>query len=197
MKTQLLYSLVAALLIGWMSAPVQAQDTGGIVAVLDVAKVFDQNADFKAKMDQIKNQAESLKQQIQAKQEKIRTDAAQLQEYEVGSPDRNQLEAALEQRQAALRTEARQAEQDLLNREARIYYDTYKQMQTVVASIAQEYGISLVLRFESDPIDPDNRPEVIKGVNRAVVYHHKLDLTSMVINKMQTTTANAGGAAKR
>ena len=64
-------------------------------------------------------------------------------------------------------------------------------MQSVVESIAKKYNISLVLRFDSAEIDKTSRPEVIKGVNRAVVYHHKLDLTSMVVKEM------SGGAAPK
>jgi Skp family chaperone for outer membrane proteins len=184
------------LVVATIALPGVAQqgDSGasGIVAVLDVAKIFTENATFDSKMKSIKSEADSLKAEIQGEQEKIRQDALKLQAYEAGSPDRNQLEAELEQRQAALRTRARQSEQDLLNREAAIYYDTYSEMQKVVAEIAQQYGISLVLRFDSAEIDKSNRPEVIKGVNRAVVYHHKLDLTNMVIKAMSGATANAG-----
>ena len=98
------------------------------------------------------------------------------------------MEATLEQKQAALRTKARQAEADLLNREAKIYYDTYQQMQSVVSSLANQHGISLVLRFDSGAIDSTNRAEVIKGVNRAVVFHRRLDLTNMVIGQMNPST---------
>ena len=186
------------LVVATIALPGVAQqgDSGasGIVAVLDVAKIFTENATFDSKMKSIKSEADSLKVEIQGEQEKIRQDALKLQGYEAGSPDRNQLEAELEQRQAALRTRARQSEQDLLNREAAIYYDTYTEMQKVVADIAQQYGISLVLRFDSAEIDKTNRPEVIKGVNRAVVYHHKLDLTNMVIKAMSGASANAGTA---
>lgn len=146
-------------------------------------------------MKSIKAQAEKLKTEIQAEQEKIRTDAMGLQQYEANSPDRNNLEAQLEQRQTALRTKARQSEQELLNKEAEIYYSTYSEMQNVVKSVAKQYGISLVLRFDSAEIDKTSRPEVIKGVNRAVVFHHKLDLTKMVIKSMSGATASAGNAA--
>lgn len=195
MKTRMTLPMALALVASCFVSLTQAQDNAGIVAVLDVAKVFDVNLDFQNKMKAIQSEAEQVKSQIENKQNAIRNDAAKLQEYEPGSPDFNRLEANLEQRQTALRTEARQAEQDLLNREARIYYDTYMKMQNVVASLAQEYGISLVLRFESEPIDPNSRPEVIQGVNRAVVYHHRLDLTKAVIERMGPRVAENPGAS--
>lgn len=171
----------------------ESSGTSGLVTVLDVAKVFEQYPAFKQKMDAIKSEADSLKQKITSDQEQIRQEAMKLQNYEVGSPDRNQLERDLEHRQTDLRTQARQSEQDLLNREAIIYYETYKLMQEVVGSVAKENGISLVLRYDSTPIDKTNRAEVIKGVNRTVVYHKKLDLTSLVSERMNARTARAGG----
>lgn len=173
------------------SADAQETKSAGLVAVLDVAKVFKDHQGFDAKMKAIKSEAEGLKTQIQQQQDAIKAEAQALTNYEPGSNERNQLEATLEQKQAALRTKARQAEADLLNREAGIYYETYEQMQKVVSAMANQHGISLVLRFDSGPIDSTNRPEVIKGVNRAVVFHRRLDLTNMVIGQMNPGTAAA------
>ncbi len=82
----------------------------------------------------------------------------------------------------------------MLNREARIYYDTYSQMQSVVAAAAEKYGISLVVRFDSQPIDASNRGEVVKGVNRNVVFQKNLDLTSMVIERMGAPSSAGVGS---
>ena len=106
-------------------------------------------------------------------------------------PQRNQREADIEQQHAKLRTTARQTEAELLSREARVYYETYQEMQTVVEGMAKEYGLSLVLRFDSESIDPNNREEVITGVNRAVVFHRQLDLTGLVSKALNARTAAA------
>ncbi len=192
MNSQWIKSLLAGLILTCISFPLVAQQdnsNGGLVAILDVAKVFKDNPVFDTKMKAIKAEADALKKKIQDQQELIRKDAAGLEEFGVGTPERNNLEATLEQRQAALRTQARQAEADLLAREAGIYYDTYTEMQTVVAKLANQYGISLVMRFDSAPISRDNRPEVIQAVNRTIVYHHKVDLTGMVIQAMNPASA--------
>jgi Skp family chaperone for outer membrane proteins len=191
-NSQWIKSLLAGLILTCISFPLVAQQdnsNGGLVAILDVAKVFKDNPVFDTKMKAIKAEADALKKKIQDQQELIRKDAAGLEEFGVGTPERNNLEASLEQRQAALRTQARQAEADLLAREAGIYYDTYTEMQTVVAKLANQYGISLVMRFDSAPISRDNRPEVIQAVNRTIVYHHKVDLTGMVIQAMNPASA--------
>ena len=194
MKSQWIKSLVAGLVLTCISFPLLAQQGdsgGGVVAILDVAKVFKDNPVFDTRMKKIKTEADALKAKMEAQQELIRKDAAGLEEYGVGTPERNNLEASLEQRQTALRLQARQAETDLLTREAGIYYDTYTQMQSVVANLSNQFGISLVMRFDSAPISRDNRPEVIQGVNRTIVYHHKVDLTDHVIRAMNPASASA------
>ncbi len=192
-----LSALVTVVALSSGVASAQESKQSGIVAVLDVAKVFKENRDFESKMQSIKSTADQLKASIKQKQDAIKQEAGGLQQFEVGSPERNQMEADLVQKQAKLRTEAHQAEVDLLSKEARVYYDTYQQMQTILSSLSTEYGISLVLRFDSEEVDANNRGEVIKGVNRAVVYQQGLDLTTMVIEKMSTNVASAGGGTQR
>ncbi len=166
----------------------------GFVALLDVVRVFNENADHSSRMERIRQQAEAVKSGLEAKMEGIRTEAQQLMKMESGSPERNQKEAELEQRQTALSTEARQQEFDLLTEEARVYYQTWNRMQEVLAQVATHNKISLILRFDSAAIDPENRNDVIKGVNRSVIYHDSsFDITDMVIQQMGPTVA-AGAA---
>ena len=178
-----------------LAGNLQAQEnSGGMVAVLDVAKVFEDNSVFNQRMDAIKAEAEQFKSQMEQQQAALQQKAEPLKEYKPGSPEFNALQAQLEQETATLRTQAQQTNTQLLNREAKIYFDTYTRMQETVADIAGQYNVTLIIRFDSKPIDPENRAEVIKGVNRNIVYQKNLDLTSMVIDKMgSVSTANAGG----
>lgn len=187
----LITSIALAVLAVSSFAPTASAQEGGIVAVLDVAKVFKVNKNFDSEMQSIKSQAESLKSQIQQEQEAIKAEAMKISQYEAGSPDRNKMEAEVEQKQAALRTSARQAEANLLNREARVYFDTYKKMKSVVGELAAKHGIALVVRFDGGNVDPASRPEVIKAVNRSVVFHRDIDLTNMVIAGMGPRVAAA------
>ncbi|MEZ6094269.1 MAG: OmpH family outer membrane protein [Pirellulaceae bacterium] len=188
MKRRIFAIIVGAIALATNLSSTHAQQRD-IVAVLDVAKVFNENLEFDTQMQRIRDEADQLKNTIQQEQDGIRNDAMRLQDMPVGSAERNSLEATLEQKQAALRTKARQAETDLLTKEAQLYYKTYQKMQQVVAQLSETNSIGLVLRFDSTPIDKDNRQEVIMGVNRAVVYHYQLDLTKLVIEAMGPVVA--------
>ena len=74
---------------------------------------------------------------------------------------------------------------EFVTRETAIYYETYGQIQASVEKIATQYGISLVLRYDSSPMEEDNRPSVQKGVANPVVYQRNLDLTAMVIESIK------------
>ena len=185
-----------ALLAGIMavSCSVASAQESSIVAVLDVAKVFKENEAFKSSIDQIQAEAAQLKAKVEAEQQQIREKAQQISEqYAANSEPRRNAEADLEQQQTTLRTFARQSEQALLTREAKAYFDTYTRLRSVVAQLAESNKISLVLRFDSSDIDPTNRGDVIKGVNRGVVYQNHLDLTDHVIEAMTTASAGVSG----
>lgn len=184
-----------AAVVAFGASVVSAQETGR-VAILDVAKVFKENASFDRQVKAIKAEADKLKLQITAEQDRIKAEVMKLRGMDAG-PERNQMEADLEQQHTRLRTTTRQNEAELLNREARVYFETYREMQTVVEAMSKEYGLSLVLRFDSESIDPNNRNEVIKGVNRAVVFHRQLDLTTMVSKQLNARMAAAPAAATR
>ena len=183
---------VIAAVVAFGASVVSAQETGR-VAILDVAKVFKENTLFGDKMAALKAEAERLKAKVTAEQDRIKAEAMKLRDLKPG-PERNKREADLEQQHTQLRTTARQTQSELLSQEARVYFDTYREMHAVVEALAKEYGLSLVLRFDSDNIDPNNQQSVHKGLNRAVVFRRQLDLTSMV--SMQLNKRMAAAPAK-
>lgn len=164
----------------------------GAIVVLDVALVFKSHEPFKQQIEAIQLKAEELKAEVESRQQKMRADAqAAMENFNPNSPERQAAEAKFEQDMAGLRTYARQAEADLMAQEATVYYETYQQMQSVVAEFAQAWNLALVLRFDSSPIIPENRNSVIAGVNRAIVYHKDRDLTPHVISRMNERVGQA------
>ena len=169
-------------------------DDGGRIAVLDVAKVFKENKAFNQQIEAIQAQAQKLKAEVEGKQQNLQQKAHDISEkYNINTPERKSEEAKLEQDMTALRTYARQSETELMAAEAKVYYDTYQKMSGFVSEFAKQYKISLVLRFDSSECNAGDRNDVIKMVNRPVVYQSSSDITTYVIEKMNNVqTANAG-----
>jgi len=187
-------AFVVATVIVFASTVVSAQETGRVV-ILDVAKVFKENAAFDARVTAIKAEADQFKAQLLAEQDRLKQEVLKVRAMPAGA-ERNKMEEDIELKHAKLRTTARQTESGLLGREAQVYYETYQEMQAVVEGMAKEYGLSLVLRFDSESIDPNNREEVIQGVNRAIVFHRQLDLTELVSKTLNARTAAAPTSLK-
>jgi Skp family chaperone for outer membrane proteins len=166
--------------------------SGGYVTVLDVARVFKNYTPFTEQLKTIEAEAQALRNKLQAQEAELRAEAqAIVQQYKAGSAERRQAESQLEQKKAQMMTNGRHAQADLLNREAQLYYKTYATLQQVVTAYAKQANISLVIRFESNPIDSKNRGAVIKGVNRNVVYQDSMDITMAVLKQMHSAAGIA------
>ena len=180
--------MLAALLLAtcFHSAAVAQDGQAGIVAVLDVAKVFAGHKMHQAKMDAIKAEIEAFEQDFKERRQSF---AAQVQTLQglVGQPNYKQEEAALARKEADMTIEANQKRVDIVNREAQVYYETYVNVAQTVTRVCQDYNITLVINYDSAEIDPNNRESVIKGVNRNIVFQRDLDLTDLVLQ-----TINAG-----
>ena len=189
------YILSACLLTTLFAADINAQDGGspGLVTVLDVAKVFENHPVFKAKMDQLKLEVQAFQSKVRAQVTDLTKKRQQLtQKYKIGTPEFKKEEEALAREEADLKVKTGQQERDYMDQEAKLYYDTYKEVQQVVANFARSNNISLVLRFDSTEIDKSNRASVSSGVNRFIVYQEKLDLTQLIINEVSKKSAQAG-----
>ena len=89
---------------------------------------------------------------------------------------------------------------EMMQKEADLYSETYERMQKVVGEIAETYDIVLVVRSDNstpdqakkeaddeneDKIAKQSRREVFKKLNRTVIYQKNLDLTPLVIEKLK------------
>lgn len=107
---------------------------------------------------------------------------------------------------------AAKARLELMEKEAKIYSDTYDRVRKTVASIAKDNGISLVIRASAAAeLDGESEgvlgreksvkgegkaasyQEVIKRLNSTVIYQDHLDLTTMVIHELNESNHDEGG----
>jgi Skp family chaperone for outer membrane proteins len=186
LKSNLTLALFATGIVLFAVNPANAQtQQGGVVAVLDVKQVFDNCEAFQ-------NEVQVIKQEIKGFEEKFRQEGESLLKERQGlgdkfrstSPEYKAAEADLARRFSDLKVRQQLKQKEILEREAGVYYDTYQKIVSVVSNFAETNGITLVLRYESKPIDRDNRAEVIQGVNRRVVFQRNRDLTALITEKV-------------
>ncbi|QDT68298.1 Outer membrane protein (OmpH-like) [Planctomycetes bacterium MalM25] len=197
MKTQVAAAIAALMTIALVSSPAQAQNAAGAnaqkygVAVIDINYIFKNHANFKASMDAMKTDFQAVEAEVKGKQQQIVKAQEQKKSYQPGSAEFKQLDEQLVKMQAALQVDVTQKRKGLVEREAKIYYDTYVQVDQAIKYYAERQGIGVVLRFNGEGADPNNRESILRSINKAVHFQNKVDITPDVLallNRQSTAT---------
>ncbi len=200
MKTvlQMTTFVVTALCLGLSSGSAQVQPRGNApstavpagtrVAVIDINFIFKNHQRFKQTMDGIKKEIETFEGYLREERNKVTAKAEQLQSLPAGSPQYKQLEEQIATMQTSLGLETQRKRKEILEREAKVYYNSYKEIEDRVAKFADQYGIGLVMRFNSEPMDATKRESVLQGINRAVVFQRNLNITNTIIEDLNRQT---------
>lgn len=161
----------------------QTQAPGTRVVVIDLTKVFDQHPRFKQQMEAMKQEVQAFDTTLRSRADQMQSLQNQMKQFQPGSVEYKQLEEQIMQIQADGQIKATQKKKEFLDREAAIYYSIYQEVVAEVESFAIENGIGIVIRFNSDEIQQD-RNSILEGVNRAVVYQSKSNITNAIIERI-------------
>ena len=166
------------------NAPTAAIPAGTRVAVIDINFIFKNHPRFKQTMDSIKTDIDAFEVYLHEERNKVTAKMEQLQGLPTGSPQYRQLEEQIAKTHTSLGLETGRKRKKILEREAKVYYNSYKDIENRVAKFADQYGIGLVLRFNSEPMDATKRESVLQGINRAVVFQRSLNITQAIIDDL-------------
>jgi Skp family chaperone for outer membrane proteins len=164
--------------------------SGTNVAVIDIAFVFKNHDRFNAAMADIKKDIDQFEAYVKGEQQKLKTRAEELQQYTPGSNDFRTKEAELARINSELQIIIGQKRREFLEQEARVYYRIYQEIEQSVTTFATRAKIGLVLRFSRDEMKENDRPSVLQGVNRAVVYHQGLEITIPILEDLNRRSFN-------
>jgi Skp family chaperone for outer membrane proteins len=182
--------LIAAGTVGRAQTPgATSTAPSTLVAVVDIARVFESHPTFKTSLELLQQQAKTVDLDLEGKKKSLTQRGQHLADLDPGSPDYCQLESELARQTADLQVQARQVKKNLLQREALQYHTSYNEILKSIERIAQQHGIGLVLRFDGRTMDPEDPQSVMQGMNRAVVLQRNLDITDMVIDDLRTALA--------
>ena len=147
LKSSFLQTAVCAIAVITLVSNATAQTSRGTaVAVLDVSRVFKEHTTFTKKMDSLKAEAKEFERSINQQQQEIVKRAKEVsEEYSSSSLEFKRAEAELAQRQSDLRVKLQLKRKEMLEREAKLYYETYQRMLQIVNGLADKHQLSLVL----------------------------------------------------
>lgn len=174
----------------------------GPVALVDVGYIFKTHPEFQQRMENMKKEVESFENELKAEHNNITKNTELLSQLNPGTPDYKKKEEEVAQSRGSLQARAQLKRDEFLKREAQEYLAFYNKVQQAVGGFAYNNRIAIVLRFNRDEMDPNDRSSVLQGVNRPVVsFEPSLDVTDDVLRVMgvaqQTATRVAPGPPAR
>ena len=205
-KSLLLSAAVLGLIFSFSTGVVaQQQNAAGAnssrfgIAVVDVSFIFKNYAQFRTSMDGMKKEMESAEGQLKAERAQIQTKEEKRKTYKVGSPEFKQLDEEIARLKSDFNLKAGKIRKDFLERESKVYYQTYQEVSNMVKYYAQQHNIGLVLRFNGDPVDPNRREGVLRDINKPIVFQNNIDITPDVLALLNrgNTDGNVSSEAKR
>jgi len=175
-----------------------AQAPPASVAIIDMTYIFENHPGFQSRRNALRGQVEQAEIEVKGRQEEIKKLVDRLNDFSPGTPEYKQLEEDITKRDADLKVKVQLSKKDFLLHEAKMYFTVYQEIADETRMYAERAGIQLVLRFNGDQIDTNNPQEVLKELNKAVVYSNpSIDITPIVleqIKRRQSAPAATTGA---
>jgi len=154
------------------------------VAIVDIGYIFKNYAVFDAEMKQLKNDFDQADAMSREEQRKLQVKKDEMANFNPTSAEYKKREEELSRAVAELQIKLNGKKKELAEQEAGIYYRVYKSVEQEVAIVAQQNRIDLVFRYSADEMKADNPNSIMQGVSKPIVYHANLDITGLVIDRL-------------
>ncbi len=179
------------------NAPVQSPRGGSAVVLLDVNAVFKHHNRMRSMMKQMKDDVRRAEEEVRSERNAIVQLAKRLEEeITPGTRDYNALDVQLTERRTKLSIRIQLQKKEFLQREAKIFHTVYQEVLQEVNYYANANNVALVLRFNAARANPDQPQEILRDINKAVVwYAPPLDITQIVLDRLNQRAVNPNPGA--
>jgi Skp family chaperone for outer membrane proteins len=161
------------------AAGANAQKYG--VAVVDIPYVFKNYSKFQATSDSMKKEMETIDQNVKAERANLAKAEQLRNSFSAGSAEYKKADEELARMMAEFQLKTSKLQKDFMERQAKLYYQTYLEVVDAVGRYAKSRGIGLVMRFNGEPVDPNKREDVMRDINKQVVIQDGIDITPDVL----------------
>lgn len=156
------------------------------IAVIDMTNIFEKYAGFQSRKAVLQREIDKAEGELKSMQDVMKNLMEQLKEHNPGTPDYKRIEEELAQRNAQAQLKMQLQRKDFTEREAKMFYATYQEVMEEVKVFCERYGINLVLRFAGEPTDTNDPQQVVKELNKGVVYYHQsIDITPHILRQLE------------
>jgi Skp family chaperone for outer membrane proteins len=162
------------------------------VAVVDISYIFKNHQRFTAAMKMMQEEMKAIEEKLKVAREQITKLEEEKNRLNVGTEPYRQLDDQLARKMADFNLEMGRIRKDFLDREAKEYYKTYLEIVDAVGQYATARNIGLVIRFNGEPVDPNRREDVLREINKPVVYQNRIDITPDVLGLLNRDAPRLG-----
>lgn len=157
---------------------------GTNVAVIDIAYIFNNHSRFKGQMKALETEALEVQGEMQARQKALQALKEGLKEFRPGTPDFQKAEEKFANEMTEFQLQNSRKQQEVTQKEAVIYYEAYNELEKTVAYFAQKNRIGIVIKFDREPIKPDDGVSIRRGLARSVIYQSGLDISNFILTEL-------------
>jgi Skp family chaperone for outer membrane proteins len=170
---------------GAQSRPMGGAQGGTNVALIDIGYIFKNHIRFKNAMDVLGKDIRATEDVLNKERTVIQKMMERLKDYKPGTPDFKKLEEDVAQKQADFQVKAQIQKREFTEREAALYFKTIQEINDAVKYYSEKSGISLVMKFNGDPTDPNDRDSVMRELNKPVMYYNAgIDITPVILQEL-------------
>jgi Skp family chaperone for outer membrane proteins len=164
------------------------------IAVVDISFIFKNYPGFTSQIEALKGEMEAADGKLKADRDRLVQMEEQRNTLKPGSPEFKQLDEQLAHLKAEFTIKQGTIRRDFLEREAKVYYQTYTDVSNAVRSFASQHNIGMVLRFNGDAIDPAQREDVMRAIMQPIVHQNNIDITPDVLAVLGVDIRTIGAA---
>ena len=157
------------------------------VALLDLGQVFRQLDRFRQRVAQVKTDVETFEQDLVSAEAQLAKQRAQLVKHKRPSA-KDRAEEELTKAVAEVQLQRELKRQAMLKAEAKLYFEAYIDVKREVEAFCKQHQIDLVIRFDRSAVNPHDRDAVLARCNRTLVYQRGLDITDIVVERLNGKT---------
>ena len=155
------------------------------IALLDVNFLFKNHAGLKAMKEEMQKDVRRAEEHVKREKGEIAALQARLKEVGPGTSEQKSTEEQIQERTALLNIDITRQRKAFLQQEAEIYLKVHRRIQQEVRRYAKDNQITAVLKFDSEPVNPNVPETIVRSINNSVVYCEEgLDITPIILNRV-------------
>ena len=159
----------------------------GAVAIVNISVIFEKSSAFKNRLAELKEQITATEAKLKKRKEVIDNLRKQSESLDSSDPKREKLTEEVSSQELIFNAVAGKKKQHFQKIEAKLYLTMYEQIEEEVGKYAKANAIRLVIRTSDAPSSPVSRDDVLKRLNRTVVYFEpELDITQQIQEQLET-----------